>query len=119
LKENIGEDSVAEPECLSRIQSFSIPDPIFFHPGSASKNLTIVLTPEKLFLGSRKYDPGLFIPDPDPDFYPTYPRFRSQESESHRIPDPDPQHWAKELIVAYVSIALLIRSFFCRTGIGS
>ncbi len=32
--------SVSEPECLSRIRRFSIPDPTFFHPGSASKNLT-------------------------------------------------------------------------------
>ncbi len=30
--------------------------PNFFHPGSASKNLSIL--PEKLFLSSRKYDPG-------------------------------------------------------------
>jgi hypothetical protein len=34
-----------------------IPDPNFFHPGSASKNLSI-LTPKKWFLSSRKYDPG-------------------------------------------------------------
>jgi hypothetical protein len=46
-----------------------IPDPKAFHPGSASKNLSI-LTP-KLFLSSRKYDPGcssqIRIPDPDTD----------------------------------------------------
>ncbi len=35
--------------------------------GSAPKNLSIL----KLFLSSRKYEPGcLFIPDPDPDFVP-------------------------------------------------
>jgi hypothetical protein len=34
-----------------------IPDPRFFHPGSASKNLSI-LTQKKWFLKSRKYDPG-------------------------------------------------------------
>ncbi len=36
-----GEDSVVDKGCLSRIRLFSIPDPIFFHPGSTSKNLTI------------------------------------------------------------------------------
>jgi hypothetical protein len=36
----------------SRIRIFFIPD-----PGSASKNLSI-LTPQKWFLSSRKYDPG-------------------------------------------------------------
>jgi hypothetical protein len=42
-----------------------IPDPgsEFFPYRSASSILT-----KKLFLSSRKYDPGLFIPDPDPDF---------------------------------------------------
>ncbi len=33
---------------------------------------------------------GLFIPDPDLDFF--YPS-RIQGSKRHRIPDPDPQHW--------------------------
>jgi hypothetical protein len=33
-----------------------IPDPNFFHPGSALKNLGILT--QKLFLSSRKYDPG-------------------------------------------------------------
>jgi hypothetical protein len=49
----------------------NIPD-----PGSASKNLSIY-NPKKLFLSSRKYDSGIFIPDPDLDFF--YPS---------RIPDP-------------------------------
>ncbi len=46
-----------------------IPDPNFFYPGSASKNLSI-LTPQKWFPNSRKYDPGCSfrVPDPDPDF---------------------------------------------------
>jgi hypothetical protein len=35
--------------------------------------------PIKLFLSFLKYDQGLFIPDPDPDFYPS------------RIPDPVPE----------------------------
>ncbi len=34
--------SVAYPGCLSRIRLFSIPDPICFHPGSESKNLSIL-----------------------------------------------------------------------------
>ncbi len=33
-----------------------IPDPSFFHPGSAPKNLSIFT--KKRFLSSRKYDPG-------------------------------------------------------------
>ncbi len=51
--------SVADPECLSRVpeQNFSIPDPIFFHPGSASKNLSI-LTHKNGGLSTQKYDPG-------------------------------------------------------------
>jgi hypothetical protein len=57
--------SVADPGCLSR-------DPNFFHPGSASKNLSI-LTQNIVSKLSEKWS-GLFIPDPD--FYPS------------RIPDP-------------------------------
>jgi hypothetical protein len=79
--------SVADPGCLSRI-----PDPTFFHPGSrirsvsitdpgsSSKNLSILTPkkPKKLFLSSKKYDPGCSsrIPDPDADFL------------TSRIPDP-------------------------------
>ncbi len=67
-----------------------MPDPTFFHPGSriqtvyipdsgsASKNLSILTQKKNKKMVSRKYDPGLFIPDPDADFLP--------------IPDPDPQH---------------------------
>jgi hypothetical protein len=44
--------SVTDQGCLSRIR-----DPNFFHPGSALKNLSI-LNQKKLFLNSRKYDPG-------------------------------------------------------------
>jgi hypothetical protein len=60
------------PGSLSRI---FIPDPNFFHPGSASKNLSI-FNAKKLFPSSRKYDPGCssririsdldFLPIPDP-----------------------------------------------------
>jgi hypothetical protein len=64
--------SVADPGCLSRIRIFSIPVRIFSIPvrifpsriqifpnpdtGSASRNLSILT--KKLFLNSRKYDPG-------------------------------------------------------------
>jgi hypothetical protein len=76
--------SVADPGRLSGIRIFSIPDPgseffpsripdpNFFHPGSASKNLSI-LTQKKLFLSSRNYDPGrsfriqIFYPSRIPD----------------------------------------------------
>ncbi len=65
--------SVVDPRCLSRIQIFSIPDPNFVHPGSASKNFSI-FNPKKLFLSSRKYDPAcssrtrilIFLPNPGP-----------------------------------------------------
>ncbi len=52
-------DSVADPECLSRI-----PDPTFFHPGSELSPSRIRIkefkyfNPKKWFLSSRKYDPG-------------------------------------------------------------
>jgi hypothetical protein len=53
----------------SRIQGQNIPDPAGY--GSASKNLSILT--QKLFLSSRKYDPGcssrirvLILPIPDP-----------------------------------------------------
>ena len=57
-----------------------IPNPNCLHPGSSSKNLSI-LTPKKAkkwFLSSKKYDPGCssLIPDPDAHFLPS------------RIPDP-------------------------------
>jgi hypothetical protein len=65
---------VPDPGCLSRI-------PNFFNPGFASTNSnTGILKQKKLFLSSRKYDPGcssrIRIPDPDPVIYLS------------RIPDP-------------------------------
>jgi hypothetical protein len=57
----------------ARIRLFSIPDPprsVFFHPGSASKNLSI-LTHKKYFLSSMKYLGCSYqIPYPDPYFLP-------------------------------------------------
>jgi hypothetical protein len=37
-----------------------IPDPNLFHPGSASKNVSI-LTRKKWFLSTQKYDPGFHL----------------------------------------------------------
>ncbi len=50
-----------------------IPDPNFFHPGSATKNLSILT--QTFFLSSRKYNPGCssrtgFRIRTDPDFLP-------------------------------------------------
>ncbi len=66
----------------SRIRIFSIPDPNFFHPRSASKNVSI-LTPTNFSKHSEIWS-GLFIPDPDHDFYPS----QIPGSKRHRIPDP-------------------------------
>ncbi len=59
---------------------------IFLDPGSASMNLSI-LTPKKLFLTSRKYDPG--CSSRIRIFYSSGSQI--QGSKRHRIPDP--QHW--------------------------
>ncbi len=73
--------------------TFSIPDPNCLHPGSASKNLSILAPkkPKKWFLSSRKYDPGCSsrIPNPDADFLliPD-PGSRGQKGTRSRIPDP-------------------------------
>jgi hypothetical protein len=77
-----------------------IPDPNCLHPGSASKNLSI-LTPKKWFLSSRKYDPGCSsrIPDPDADFLPIPdPGTRGQKGTGSRIRirNTDPQPWAQQ-----------------------
>ncbi len=56
-----------------------IPDtgPEFFHPGSnPHQRIQVFLTQTTLFLSSRKND--LFIPNTDPDFFPS------------QIPDSDP-----------------------------
>jgi hypothetical protein len=54
-----------------------IPDPIFFHPGSAIRIKEFkYLNPQKWFLSSQKYDPGCFF---------THPGTWIQRSKSHRI----------------------------------
>ncbi len=42
--------------------------PNFFHPGSASKNLSMLT--QTNFSKLSEIRSGLFIPDPDPDFLP-------------------------------------------------
>ncbi len=68
----------------SRIRIFSIPDPNFFHPGSASTNLSILK--QKIVAQLSEKLSRLFIPDPDPDFLPI-PDFgyRGQKSTRSRI----------------------------------
>ncbi len=87
--------SVADPGCLSLIQLFPIPDPNCLHPGSASKNLSILTPkkPKKWFISSRKHYPGCSsrIPDPDADFLPIPdPGSRGQKGIGSGITDPDP-----------------------------
>ena len=64
--EYITPDQCWDLGCLSWTRIFSIPD-----PWSKRLQIPIFLT-QKLFLSSRKYDPGCSsrIPDPDPDFLP-------------------------------------------------
>jgi hypothetical protein len=59
-----------------------IPDLNFFHPGSRKEFK--YFNPEKLFLSSRKYDPGCSsrTPDPDPDCLPI------PDPGVKKIPDP-------------------------------
>ncbi len=79
-----------EYKCPTRIRLYFIPDPNCLHPGSSSKNLSI-LTPKKTkkwFLNSTKYDPGWSsrISDPDADFLPIPdPGSRGQKGTQSRI----------------------------------
>ena len=56
--------------------SSRIPNPNFFHPGSPSKNSSILT--QIIFSKLSEIWSGLFIPDPDPDFF-THPGSRIQE----------------------------------------
>jgi len=67
---------------VKSIRVLWIPDPIFFHPGSWNCIFSmpdpikeLALTPKKLVLSSRKYDPGCSfrILDAVPDFFYPYP----------------------------------------------
>ncbi len=73
-----------------------IPDPNFFHPGSALKNLSILA--QKIVSKLSEIWSGLFIPDPDHDFSPSL----IQGSKRHRILDPDPQHCFQ--LIKYVTV---------------
>ncbi len=97
--------SVADPGCLSRIRLFSIPDPgsripdpNCLHPGSASKNLSILTLKKnkqkKLFLSSRKYDvhPGSRIRMLT--FY--HPGSRGQKGTGSRIRIRNTANWNLE-----------------------
>ena len=56
------------PGSMIRLFSSLILDPNFFHPGSASTNLSILT--QKMVSKIQEIWSGLFIPDPDPDFLP-------------------------------------------------
>jgi hypothetical protein len=84
MEKDIPTISVVDPGCLSRIRrSRVIKIPV---SGSASKNLNNF--EHKLFLSSRKYDPGMFFLDPDLDFLP----IPDPGVKKAPIPDLDPQH---------------------------
>ncbi len=74
-----------------------IPDPNCLHPGSASKNISI-LTPKKTikwFLSSTKYDPGCSFWIRMLTFYPSRisdPGSRGQKGTGSATLG-DPQHW--------------------------
>ncbi len=56
-----------------------VPNPNFFHPGSASKNLSILT--QKIVSKLSEIWSGLFIPDPDPAFLPIpYPGYRVKKA---------------------------------------
>ncbi len=88
------ETSVTDPGCLSRIPdpNLSIPDPGYrskrfwiLDPLSVSKNLIIFFT-QKMFLSSKKYDPGCPSRIPDHDFLPIPdPGSRCQKGAGTRI----------------------------------
>jgi hypothetical protein len=54
----VAKSGVSLKQCCGSGIEFQIPDPDFSipDPGSASKNLSILI--QKVFLSSRKYDPG-------------------------------------------------------------
>jgi hypothetical protein len=58
---------------------FSVPD----------QRILVFLTQKNVSMLPEKLS-GMFIPDPDPDFF--HPGFRIQGSKKHWILDPDPQH---------------------------
>ncbi len=91
---------IPDPRSWIRIFPSRIPDPNFFHPGSSSKTLSI-LTPKNVSKLSEIWF-GLFILDPDHDFYPSRipePGSRGQKDTGSRISDPDTQHLTENITV--------------------
>ncbi len=79
----------------------SVADPNFSIPDPDPQNLSI-FNPKNCLWS------GMFIPDPDLDFY-THPGFKKR----HRIPDPDPQHW---LLLYILNLAVLLGCWVRRTS---
>ncbi len=83
-----------------------------FYPGTWSKRFRIpdpdphqriqVFLTKKLFLSSRKYDPGFSSRIRILIFYPS----RIQGSKSHRVPDPDPQHCAVQCGTYFINLVI-------------
>ncbi len=82
-------------KCLVPVPFFSVADPNFFHPGSASKNLSILTQEIVVHPGS---DPDI-LPIPDP-------RSRGQKDTGSRILDP--QHCLLYLTVTVVLMILCV-----------
>ncbi len=81
-----------------------IPDSNFVHLGSRIRSKEFkYFSPKKWFLSSRKYA-GLFIPDPDPDFYPS------------RIPNPGVKKSPDAGCRIRISNTAIINMFAVRAG---
>jgi hypothetical protein len=51
------------------------------------------------------WDPGFEIRDPEKNLFPDL------RSKRHRIPDPDPQHWEKLVLVIVLIVQCLLLGF--------
>ncbi len=81
----------------SQIRFFPIPDPNFFHPGSASKNLSILT--QKIVSKLSEIWSGLSILDSNPgSWFFTHPGSRAQGSKRQWIQDPR----SATLVVTYL-----------------
>jgi hypothetical protein len=96
---------VADPGCLSRIRIFSIPD-----PGFPSKNLSI-LTQKMVSVLSELWS-GMFIPDPDPYFYPS----RIPDPGVKKAPDPQNFLWSDSDISESVKITADFNVLLLKNG---
>ncbi len=88
----IGQKQCCGSGMLIRISdpNYSHPGPgsTFFHPGSRIRIEEFKYLTKKMVSKLLDIWSGLFIPDPDPDFF-THPGSRIQGSKGHRIPDPE------------------------------